>query len=263
MYRSAAENLGNGPAVSPLERALERAAAELIAARTLNREDFSKPFLSAQCIDEARGVGVFILSEQIDNDGGWCGQQFRYSVWLVRRDGESQQIYSDHAYHRPELRGRSSQEGRDPRVDLIEMRDGAVVVRGTGNEGTALGGVKTFLVGFDGHVRELEAFADQARNHIEQVGAKLGYDRVSAFVEIPGEEIAAVTFTSENGRDYGYDTVYLVWRDTVGEIRARTLVRTPEYSAIRHCALSDGSVGVVVATQKEETFTIPLGDIGR
>jgi len=138
-----------------------------------------------------------------------------------------------------------------------------VIIRGTGRAGEALGGCRKMLIGFDGTERELVPFADQARNHIEQIGAKLGYDNISAFVEIPGEDIATVTYTSENGRDYGYDTIYVVWKDNAGDVRSRRLHRAQDYTTIRRCALVEGGVEVVVAAGKEEIFRIPSLELAR
>ncbi|MFM1848739.1 MAG: hypothetical protein RL417_2213, partial [Pseudomonadota bacterium] len=159
--------------------------------------------------------------------------------------------------------GASALVGRDPRIDLLEIRDEGVVVRGTGREGDPFGGEKKFIIGFDGQMRELRSFPDEARNLIERIGSKLGYDHLSAFQEIPGADIAAVTFTSENGRDYGFDTVYLVWRDGAGEVQSRRLLRASEYTSIRRCALVDGEVEVVIGAGREEVFKIPARDIGR
>lgn len=263
MHRSPTEEFGTGPGMSPLTRAVERASAEIIAARTLSHDRLQKPYVSGQRIDEVRGVGAFVLAEHIDYDGGWCGNQFRYSVWLIRAGSEPSVLYSDHSYHRPELRGTVSQAGRDPRVEIVEICDEGVVIRATGRSGEALGGCRKMLIGFDGTERELVSFADQARNHIEQIGAKLGYDHLSAFLEIPGEDIAAVTYTSENGRDYGYETIYLVWRDNAGELQSRRLHRGQDYTSIRRCALVEGGVEVVVVGAKEETFKIPATELSR
>jgi hypothetical protein len=58
-------------------------------------------------IDEDRKTAVFILKEQIDTDRlseydeGWLGDQFRYSLWVMKGESEPVQLYEDHAYIRP------------------------------------------------------------------------------------------------------------------------------------------------------------------
>jgi len=71
-------------------------------------------------IDEERGIAAFILFEQIDTDRlsehgeGWLGDQFRYSLWVMKRGEEPWQIYEDHAYIRPRSKsGLTGTRGRD------------------------------------------------------------------------------------------------------------------------------------------------------
>jgi len=172
-------------------------------------------------------------------------------------------IYSDHAYHRPEICGRSTFEGRNPRLELIEVVRGGVVVRGTGCNGAAFGGEKKFIVGFDGGLRDCDSFADQARHHIARIAPKLGYDHLSAVIEIPGEDIAAAIFSSENGRDFGHDTIYLAFRDGTGEMQSRTVLRTSTYAVIQHVKILDGCVAVAVSAGGGRRFVVPLSELGR
>jgi hypothetical protein len=58
-------------------------------------------------IDEKRKIAVFILFEQIDTDRctehseGYLGNQFRFSLWLIKNSQEPEQLFEDHAYIRP------------------------------------------------------------------------------------------------------------------------------------------------------------------
>jgi len=59
-------------------------------------------------------------------------------------------------------------------------------------------------------------FAEEAKRLIDRVGPSLGYDFTSSPV-LPEErdDIAVVRRSAANGRDYGFDVIYLVWK--VGE----------------------------------------------
>ena len=55
---------------------------------------------------------------------------------------------------------------------------------------------------------------------IKSIGPRLGYDYTRQPVFPEGrDDVCAVSHMTENGSTYGYDTVYLVFRDKSGELR--------------------------------------------
>lgn len=65
-------------------------------------------------IDYENKLAAFILLEQIDTDRctphgtGWLGDQYRYSLWIVKEKSEANRVHEDHAYSKDrgcDLRG--------------------------------------------------------------------------------------------------------------------------------------------------------------
>jgi len=90
-----------------------------------------KPTTVTECvIDEGRKIAAFILKEQIDTDRGsedsegWLGDQFRYSLWVVKDEGEPIQLYEDHAYIRPRTRSHlTGTRGRDCSIRNLKLEE--------------------------------------------------------------------------------------------------------------------------------------------
>lgn len=62
---------------------------------------------------------------------------------------------------------------------------------------------------------------------IGKIGDSLGYDHTSEPVFAKGrDDIAVVQRTTENGSSYGYDTVYVIWKDRHGTMRHHNLIDT-------------------------------------
>lgn len=71
-------------------------------------------------IDEDRKIAAFVLFEQIDTDrctehgDGWLGDQFRYSLWVLKAGEEPRRLYEDYAYIRPRSKSElTGTRGRD------------------------------------------------------------------------------------------------------------------------------------------------------
>jgi len=62
--------------------------------------------LREHIIDYVSKVAAFILFEQIDTDrctmegSGWCGDQFRYSIWIINGNNRADRVHEDHAYNK-------------------------------------------------------------------------------------------------------------------------------------------------------------------
>jgi len=86
-------------------------------------------------IDEDRKVAVFILFEQIDTDRlsehgeGWLGDQFRYSLWVIKGGQEPEQLYEDHAYIRPRSKSElTGTRGQDCTLKNLRLEDAKIKV---------------------------------------------------------------------------------------------------------------------------------------
>jgi hypothetical protein len=145
-------------------------------------------------------------------------------------------LFEDHAYQRADVWASHRYAGRDCSISLLELRADGVVIeaaRAAGNAGAAGAAKEKFQVRFDGSIADMESFEDVARNVVERQAPRLGYDYLSSFVVVSGKEIAVAKFSSENGRDYGYDTLYVVWRDRAGEVQSRVVERGPAHEYLQ------------------------------
>jgi len=94
-----------------------------------------------------------------------------------------------------------------------------------------------------------ELTAQEAKGLIERVGPRLGCDYTSRPVFPEGrKDVCAVKHTAENGRDYGYDVVYLVWKTPDGQVKHTQLKdsrSTKDYIHVKAVKVNDdGSVSV-------------------
>jgi hypothetical protein len=95
----------------------------------------------------------------------------------------------------------------------------------------------------------MELTAQEAKSLIEKVGPRLGYDHTyePVFPE-DRKDLCAVRHLTENGSTYGYDTIYLVWKEPDGSVKhaeIRNSRNTKDYIHIEAVAVNeDGSVSV-------------------
>lgn len=94
-----------------------------------------------------------------------------------------------------------------------------------------------------------ELTPQEAKSLIERVGPKLGYDFTSQPVFPEGrKDVCVVKHTAENGSDYGYDVVYLVWKTPDGQVKHAEVANsraTKDYVHLRSVKVNDdGSVSV-------------------
>ncbi|MEM5831140.1 MAG: hypothetical protein QXO40_02970 [Candidatus Aenigmatarchaeota archaeon] len=78
----------------------------------------------------------------------------------------------------------------------------------------------------DGKIEEPDDFFEQAKNLVKRIGDKLGYDYLSDFKKLKNKNVAVAVWATENGSTYGYDTVYLVWKDKNGKINYEELTNS-------------------------------------
>ncbi len=219
--------------------------------------------ISAKLIDEEQGRAAFVLREQIDIDRstlasrGWLGDQFRYSVWYVSGDGNAQQLYEDHAYL-----GGGMQKGRDASINLVGLeKDGVIAeISPKEAEGVVYSKLKV-KIALDGELQEPQGFEEQTKNLITRIAPRLGCDYLGAVMRLKGFEVGAACFTTENGSTYGYDTLYLVWKDRNGTLQHQTLMDTrltKDYINLQSIDMKDGTVTVKTGSG---SFTRRLEDL--
>jgi len=98
---------------------------------------------------------------------------------------------------------------------------------------------------------------------ITQVSTHLGYDYCYD-PDFPKErkDICAIRYLSENGSTYGFDTIYLVWKDKDGEIHHRELTNsrsTKDYLSVNKIYIEKGEV--VVEVSHQGTFRTELSEL--
>jgi len=114
---------------------VKQAMVKIVESHQHNHPLYKPTVVREWVIDEKRGVAAFILFEQIDTDRlsehseGWLGDQFRYSLWVMKRDEEPRQIYEDHAYIRPFSKsGLTGTRGRDCTLKNLRLEGNTVKV---------------------------------------------------------------------------------------------------------------------------------------
>lgn len=111
-------------------------AIERVAQQHQHNHPLYKPTrITETVIDTKEGIAAWILFEQIDTDRstedgeGWLGDQFRYSLWLIRTGQEPKQIYEDHAYIRPRSKSElTGTRGRNCTIKGLRLEKGILKV---------------------------------------------------------------------------------------------------------------------------------------
>jgi hypothetical protein len=214
------------------EQYVKEAMDGVVNTRQHNHPLYQSTRIERSVIDKDNKRAAFVLFEQIDTDRctpegeGWLGDQFRYSVWFMREGEKPKQLYEDHAYMRRTKSALTGSRGRDAHIGLERVLEDGVIAKITPRDAeSAYGDLSQIQVKMtlDGKIEEPEDFVEQARNLVKRMGPKLGYDYMRGTERLEGENIAALVWGAENGSTYGYDTVYLVWKDKSGQLRHRTL----------------------------------------
>ncbi len=206
------------------EQYVEKVMNEVVSTHQHNHPLYEETIIHERVIDIDNKRAAFVLFEQIDTEG-LLRNQFSYSVWFVKEREQPREIYEDHSYLRRsgpfgDLRG------REPSIKLEEVLADGVIARITPRDGrTAFGSLSQIKVKItlDGKIQEPEDFIEQAKNLVMTIGPKLGFDYMRVAKRLEGENVAAMIWATENGSTYGYETVYLVWKDKSGQLRYRIL----------------------------------------
>ena len=71
-----------------------------------------------------------------------------------------------------------------------------------------------------------DSFLEKAEWLVELWGERRGADYLKTSKKLDGKRIAAVVWGTENGRSYGFDTVYLVWKPKNKEMQIKELINS-------------------------------------
>jgi hypothetical protein len=169
-------------------------------------------------IDEKRKIAAWVLFEQIDtdrctnieNDHGWLGDEYKYSVWYMKEGKEAEQLYSDHAWIRKSISALTGSRGRDCQINLVRIEDDGIIAEISPKNGKGLAVDKIEVkITFDGKVKETENFEEMAKAKVLSIAPRLGYDYIHEFKIVDEKKnIAVIRWVCENGSK-GYDVLYL------------------------------------------------------
>lgn len=85
--------------------------------------------------------------------------------------------------------------------------------------------------------------ASEVKALIDQVGPSLGYDFTYEPVFPQGRmDVCAIRRLAENGSTYGYDTIYLVWKEGDGSVKYKEIANsrsTKDYIHIDSVTVND------------------------
>ena len=114
--------------------------------------------------------------------------------------------------------------------------------------------------------------AKEAKRLIDRIGPRLGYDYTypPSFPD-SRQDICAVRRMAEDGSEYGFDTIYLVWRDKNGELKHRELINsrsTKDYIHIKKVREENNKVVIEVfsggsysGSPWNQTIEIPIAEL--
>lgn len=250
--------IGEEKMKTDFEAKVNKLMDEMVESHQHNHPLYADTRIQNSIVDAENQMAAFVLFEQIDTDRctpeghGWKGDQFRYSLWVIEGDSEPNQLYEDHAYIRQSKSALTNSRGRDCSIHLNELLEDGVMVQ-ISPEGVTEGGAyhKTKVkIKFDGTMEEPDNFAEQAENYVKRMAPTLGYDFTESptLLESRGD-VAAVKHTAENGSTYGFDVIYLVWKDKDGNLNHDELVNskfTKDYLFVNSIGEKDGRVVVDV-----------------
>lgn len=245
------------------KEAVEKAMDKVVKSHQHHHPLYRETCIQKYIIDEKNQRAAFVLFEQIDTDRctpegeGWLGDQYRYSVWFIKEEEEPKQLYEDHAYIRRTKSALTGSRGRDPCISLEELLEDGVIAAITPKDAeSAYGNLSQTKVKItlDGKIEEPEDFIEQAKNLVKRIGPKLGYDYMRSTEKLERKNVAAIVWGTENGSTYGYNTVYLVWKDKSGELRHKVITdsRDTKDYYLNIDEVREAGKNIVVKVRKKE-----------
>lgn len=120
---------------NPFATKVDQAIDEIVKQHQHNHPLYKPTRITEKIIDTKSKTATWILFEQIDTDRntaegeGWLGDQFRYSLWVMKENGKPAQIFEDHAYVRPRSKSElTGTRGRDCSLTNLRIEDGTIKV---------------------------------------------------------------------------------------------------------------------------------------
>lgn len=208
------------------EEQVENAMREVVEKHQHHHPQYKPTEIVSKKLDVQNGRAAFVLFEQIDVEGlafpiaGHGGDQYRYSLWYIENGKKPRQIYKNCAW----TGGRYGD--KDCRIDILGLPEGEIMAR-ISSDKKGMHDRLEVLFTPDGKIREPEDFMKQVENLITRIAPGLGCgDYLKETKKLQGRDIAASIFSSEDGSTYGFDTLYLVYRDMLGKLKCRELKDT-------------------------------------
>ena len=138
---------------------VKQAMTRVVESHQHNHPLYQSTRITESVIDARQKIAAWILFEQIDtdrlipevedtlrtiagpghplqtlmptdvSDEGWLGDQFRYSLWVMKAGRKPQQIYEDHAYIRPRTKSElTGTRGRDCTLKNLRIEKNKIKV---------------------------------------------------------------------------------------------------------------------------------------
>ncbi|MCX8202221.1 MAG: hypothetical protein N3G74_00195 [Candidatus Micrarchaeota archaeon] len=116
---------------SSFKKTVEQEMKKCIEEHKHCHPEYAETCIIASKIDEKNGIAAWVLFEQIDTDrnakryesSGWLGDQYRYSLWVMKNGSKPKQIYSENARIRSEINNMTGTRGRDCSIDFIKLTE--------------------------------------------------------------------------------------------------------------------------------------------
>ncbi|MBT5022895.1 hypothetical protein HOK51_01225 [Candidatus Woesearchaeota archaeon] len=100
--------------------------------------------------------------------------------------------------------------------------------------------------------KESKDFLDEAKEHIQNIAPTLKeYNYVKSIKRFGTRNVAAAVYETENGINYGFDTVYVVWKDSQGKIHHKELANsrdTKDYIHLNDIIEQNGKFSIKVGS---------------
>jgi hypothetical protein len=120
---------------NPFQIKVDEAISEVVKLHQHNHPLYKPTRVTEKLVDAKSKIATWVLFEQIDTDRlteygeGWLGDQFRYSLWVMRGNKKPVQLFEDHVYIRPRSKSElTGTRGRDCSLKNLRLEDEKIKV---------------------------------------------------------------------------------------------------------------------------------------